>query len=105
MKKPKAWILTLGIALYVIQFIRNFFSLPSTVSLALLYVCLMLQFVIYTLVVAFFVKAASKLVGKERGKRWERNLYKFDMVAFAVLAFQACLILVDPLREWISPKG
>ena len=41
----------LGIAIYTLEFIRVFFSLPTDYSLGALYTIMMIQFVVYLLVV------------------------------------------------------
>ena len=97
--KPKAWILMLGIAIYTLEFIRNFFALPTFYSLGSLYAIMMIQFVVYLLVVMFFVKAASKLVGKERAKQWDRNFRYFEIASGVVLFINFVLIVTSLVNE------
>lgn len=67
-KKPKFWILTISISIYVIEFVRNFVGdiMPWQFSLVLLVIELLLQISVYILLCQFFIKASGKLVGKER---------------------------------------
>jgi len=76
----------LCIVLYSIDFVRNFVGdiMPWNVSLWLLYLEQLTMFAVATLICYFFITAASKLVGKNRVKRWELALKILMVVAYAM---------------------
>jgi hypothetical protein len=90
--KLKSWILIMCIVLYIIEFIRNFWSFNNgwKYSLALLYVEQISRLLVYVLICHYFLKAAANLVGKQTITTWRRRLNNF---LYAVLAFLALLLI------------
>lgn len=86
--KLKTWVLLTCMILYVVEFIRNFFeSIPWKLSLVLLYleqICLLL---IYVLICHFYIKAAARLIGKKRVKKWRKSINIFTIFILIFLAF------------------
>ena len=76
----------LCIIIYCIEFVRNFVGdiMSWPVSLWLLYLEQLSMFAVATLICHFFITAASKLVGKERVKRWEKGLKMIMVVAYVM---------------------
>ena len=93
-RKPKFWVLTFSITIYVIEFIRNFIGtvMPWHLSMALLITEQILQITVYILLCQFFVKAASQLVGKERVNKWKRLLIAIGFVACIALIVSAIVV-------------
>lgn len=86
--RHKAWILILSIVLFVIDFFRNFVGeiMPWKLGLTLLFFNQIIQFTVYVLICQFFLKAASKLVGKNRVRKWQTWL-KYYMMGVYVFLF------------------
>jgi len=94
-KKVKAWILMLCIIIYWIEFVRNFVGdvMYWVVSLWLLYLEQLTMFAVATLICYFFITAASKLVGKDRVKRWEKGFLILMVVAYGMFIVEIIIIL------------
>jgi hypothetical protein len=96
-KKVKAWILMLCIIIYCIEFVRNFVGdvMSWVVSLWLLYLEQLTMFAVATLICYFFITAASKLVGKDRVKRWEKGLLILMVVAYGMFIIEIIIIILS----------
>ena len=100
-KKPKFWILAIAIAIFVIEFFRNFVGeiVPWPVMFVLGWIELLLQFTVYVLLCRFFIKAASKMVGKDRVKKWKKILSAVTVFSYIALAADGIEMFVIKSRK------
>lgn len=99
--KLKTWILLFCMLMFLCEFLKNFFNLPSMINLGLLYIEQISTFAIYTLVCHFFLKAAASLVGKKRVKIWRKNMNIFSGIIFSFWIAMACYYIFN----WITNSG
>lgn len=68
--------------------------MPWQFSLVLLVIELLLQIAVYILLCQFFIKAAGKLVGKERVEKWKKILYLVGITALIALIVGSIILKV-----------
>jgi len=90
-KKPKSWILILGVAMNFIQFLRYFVtpsSLGNFVFNGSLYFCEAIKYAIFMVIFYYFLRKAASLMPKETVRRWERIIKVLTISAtFVFLTF------------------
>ena len=93
----------LCIIIYCIEFVRNFLGDVMTwkVSLWLLYIEQLTMFAVAILICNFFITAASKLVGKDRVKRWEKGLLILMVVAYGLFIVEIIIIIETGEKEYL----
>jgi hypothetical protein len=97
--KPKSWILILGVAMNLIQFIRYFITpeaLGNVVFNGSLYFCEALKYAIFMLIFYYFLKKAASLLPQETVKKWTRVIKVMTVVsAFLYTGFGIEIIIVN----------
>lgn len=90
-KKPKTWILIIGIVLNVLLFLNYFFRTPEKISLVELFSSEICRLIIYVALFHYFVKAAANLVGKGQAQVWRDRLSKLTLAILILWGIFLCI--------------
>jgi Mn2+/Fe2+ NRAMP family transporter len=75
--------------------------MPWNVSLWILYIEQLTQFAVIVLICYFFITAASKLVGKDRVKRWERGLFILILASYGLFIAEVIIIVSEGEKDYL----